>query len=165
MRNRFWNELTQAKHDVEYSSIYSDCQKSVLNMFQILILVFSTSGILGWKFWDNIPVIACFIVSGISLLRLLQPHILMDEKSLAKLNQIQLLYYNYFNNLEKLWYQYEDHELSDEAVRTNFFQIVDSQAEIKKILGEIKIRKPKRLVKKAKMYSDDYFYRVFNVKN
>lgn len=165
MRNRFWNELTQAKHDVEYSSIYLDWQKSVSNLFNILVLAFSTSGILGWKFWDNIPLIACFIVSGISLLRLLQPHLMMDEKSLAKLNQIQLLYCNYFNKLEKLWYQYEDNKLSEEVVRSKFFKMVDKQAEINKMLNEINVKKPKRLVRKAKKYSDDYFNRVFNVKN
>lgn len=165
MRNRLWNELTQAKHDIEYVNLYLDRQKSISNWFNISVLVFSTSGILGWKIWDNLPIIACIIVSIISLLKLLQPHIFMDEKSLSKINQVQLFYCKYFNKLEDLWYQFEKEELPETIVRQNFFQIIEAEVEINKILNELSIKKPKRLVKKAKQYSDDYFYRVFNVKN
>jgi hypothetical protein len=51
MRNRIWAELTQTKHNIEFASLYSDHQRTVLRMFNIGVLAFSSAGIMGWKVW------------------------------------------------------------------------------------------------------------------
>ena len=86
MRNRIWTELTQSKHNIEFTSTYSDRQRFILRIFNMGILAFSSAGIMGWKIWENLPLIACFIIAGISLLRLLQPHLIMNEKQLKNLD-------------------------------------------------------------------------------
>jgi hypothetical protein len=165
MRNRLWNELTQAKHNAEYASIYLDRQKQIANIFNITILVFSTSGILGWKVWDRFPVIACAIVSGLSLLKLIQPHLIMSEKQLLKLDRIHIFYCDHFIKLEKLWHDLEDEDYSEKEVKEELYQVLESEIPISKELNGILLKKPKRLVRKAKQVSDDYFERVFNVKS
>lgn len=165
MRERIWNELTQAKHNAEFATLYLERQKKLLNLFYFIILVFSTSGIMGWKFWDDYPIMACGIVSGLSLLRLIQPHIIMNEKTLSKLERVHIFYCNYFNSLDKIWYQMESEELKDTQLRDTFFNLINEEIEINKVLNELNLRHPKRLVNKAKLYSDQYFERVFNVKS
>jgi len=82
MRNRIWAELTQSKHNIEFATLYSDRQRYILRIFNIGILAFSSAGIMGWKVWEDIPLISCILIAGISLLRLLQPHLIMNEKQL-----------------------------------------------------------------------------------
>lgn len=98
MRNRIWAELTQSKHNIEFASMYSDRQRAILRIFNMGILIFSSAGIMGWKIWENLPLIACIIIAGISLIRLLQPHLIMNEKQLKNLDDIHRFYADYYNN-------------------------------------------------------------------
>lgn len=58
MRNRIWTELTQAKHSAEFASLYSDRQRTILRIFNIGILAFSSAGIMGRKLWQHLPLMA-----------------------------------------------------------------------------------------------------------
>lgn len=163
MRDRIWNELAQAKHNVEFSALYCDEQRKFIKWFNIVILIFSTGGVMGWKVWDDIPLIACLVISTVSLLRLLQPQLIMSDKQLIILDQIHIFYCNYYNQLEKLWYEYEDKRINDSDATTEFFKIKNSETEIGIKVSDCIRRKPGYLVNKAKKYSDEYFTRVFNL--
>src|SRR5690554_2604330 len=102
MRNRIWTELTQAKHNIEFATLYSDQQRLVLRGFNMGILVFSSAGVMGWKVWEHLPVIACGIIASVSLIRLLQPHLIMNEKQLRNLDDIHRFYSDYYNDIERL---------------------------------------------------------------
>jgi len=163
MRDRIWAELTQAKFNAEYLSLYQERQKKLLNIAYIIILAFSTSGIMGWAIWKNFPLMSCIIVSAVSFVRLVLPQFVMNEKTLSKLDKVHIFYCNFFNQLEKLWYQAEEKEIDDKCIRENFFLIINEEIEINKILNELTIRKPKKLVNQAKIYSDEYFKKVYNL--
>lgn len=92
MRNRIWTELTQSKFNEEFASLYADQQRSILRYFNIGVLIFSTAGIMGWKIWDNFPLVSCIIISTVSLLRLVQPQLIMTEKQISNLDTIQKFY-------------------------------------------------------------------------
>ena len=40
MRNRIWTEMTQAKHNEEFASLYAERQRKVLRYFNIGVLIF-----------------------------------------------------------------------------------------------------------------------------
>lgn len=161
MRNRIWTEMTQAKHNEEFSSLYADKQRKLLRYFNIGVLVFSGSGIMGWKIWEKLPLIACAIIAIISLLRLIQPHIIMNEKCISNLDKIHVFYTHYYNQLEALWYDYENSNNNDDSIYSKFFDIKNSENEINLTVNETIRSKPKKLVRKAKEHSDLYFDRVF----
>ncbi len=162
MRNRIWTELTQSKHNIEFTSTYSDRQRFILRIFNMGILAFSSAGIMGWKIWENLPLIACFIIAGISLLRLLQPHLIMNEKQLKNLDDIHRFYADYYNRIEKLWYDLESNRITEEQATNAFFKLKKLETDINPIIAETIRSKPKGIVKKCKKNTDEYFKQVFN---
>ena len=162
MRNRIWTELTQAKHNIEFATLYSDQQRLVLRGFNMGVLVFSSAGIIGWKVWEHLPVIACGIIAAVSLIRLLQPHLIMNEKQLRNLDDIHRFYSDYYNDIEKLWFDFESGRVTEEEATNSFFELKKKETEINPIIAETIRSKPKRIVKKCKVHSDQYFKHVFN---
>jgi hypothetical protein len=88
MRDQIGNELTIVKFNSEFASISADKQRTSLRYFNICILVFSFGGVMGWSFWKELPLLSCGIIAGISLLRLLQPHLIMNGKQITNLDNI-----------------------------------------------------------------------------
>lgn len=162
MRDRIWRELTQAKFNSEFASIYADKQRSLLRYFNICILVFSSGGVMGWSFWKGLPLLSCIIIAGASLLRLLQPHIIMSDKQISNLDSISAFYFNYYNKLERLWFDLEHNTLDNETCKNCFFEIKHSEDKINQIVNETIRSKPKKLIMEAKNNSDNYFKLTFN---
>ncbi len=162
MRNRIWTELTQSKHNIEFSSLYSEHQRFLLRAFNMTVLIFSSTGVMGWKFWDNLPLVACIIIASISLLKLLQPHLIMNEKQLKNLDDIHRFYSDYYNKIEKLWYDFESDRITEEEATNIFFTLKSLETEINPIVSETIKSKPKKIIQKCKRNSDEYFEQVFN---
>src|SRR5690606_11719661 len=162
MRNRIWAELTQSKHNIEFTSTYSDRQRFILRIFNMGILAFSSAGIMGWKIWENLPLIACIVIAGISLLRLLQPHLIMNEKQLKNLDDIHRFYADYYNRIEKLWYDFDSDRITDEQATKAFYKLKKLETDINPIIAQTIRSKPKGIIKKCKKNTDEYFKLVFN---
>ena len=126
------------------------------------VLIFSSAGIMGWKFWDNLPLIACIIIACISLLKLLQPHLIMNEKQLKNLDDIQRFYSDYYNKIEKLWYDFESDRITEEEATNIFFTLKSLEIDINPIVSETIKSKPKKIIQKCKKNSDEYFEQIFN---
>lgn len=165
MRDRIWTEITQAKFNVEFAALYADRQRSIRRYFNIFVLVFSTGGVMGWAIWDNFPLVACILIGAVSLLRHIQPQLIMNDKQIINLDTISKFYFNYYNALEKLWYINEDNLIDNKKLQKEFFKIKDTESQINSLVDETIRNKPKKLVKKAKMYSDQYFKLSFNTIN
>ena len=162
MRDRIWNELTKAKFNSEFASIYADKQRTSLRYFNLCILVFSSSGVMGWAIWKELPLLSCVIIAGISLLRLLQPHLIMNDKQITNLDNINSFYFNYYNKLERLWFDLEHNTLDNETCKNCFFEIKQSEESINQLVNETIRTKPKKLIYEAKKNSDTYFKLTFN---
>jgi hypothetical protein len=164
MRNRVWFELTQAKHHIEFTTLYAEVQRRNLRYFNISILVFSTSGVMGWKIWGNWPVIACVIITVVSLIRLIQPHIIMSDNQISNLDKISNFYSNYFNKLEELWYDSEHGIKEQESIKMEFYKIKETELEFNNIINETVRNKPKKILEKAINQSDTFFRKTYNTK-
>lgn len=162
MRDRIWNELTQAKFNSEFATLYAEKQRVYLRRFNVLILVFSGGGVMGWTFWKDFPLASCIIIASVSLIRLLQPHLIMNDKQIGNLDNISKFYFNYYNKLEKLWYDSEYETVNFEKAKKLFFIIKASEQEINQIVNETLKSKPKDLATQSKLNADNYFKLIFN---
>ncbi|MEI7503363.1 MAG: hypothetical protein WCI31_06160 [Prolixibacteraceae bacterium] len=162
MRDRIWTELTQAKFNVVFAGLYAERQRMVLRYFNISMLVFSAGGVVGWKIWDNVPFYACILIGIISLFRLVSPQLIMSEKQILNLDAISSFYFNYYNLLERLWFDNEDESMDRDSIKVTFFKIKESEADINGIVNDTLRSKPKTLISKAKVISDNYFKSTFN---
>ena len=136
MRNRIWNELTQSKHNIEFISLYTNRQRFILRLFNIGVLAFSSAGIMGWGIWDKMPLVSCIIIAVISLVRLLQPHLVMNEKQLKGLDNIHKFYTDYYNKLEKMWYDFENERITEEQATKTFFKLKKTELNIDSVVSE-----------------------------
>lgn len=162
MRNRIWYELTQAKHNIEFTCLYAEVQRKYLRWFNIGVLICSTGGVMGWKIWDNLPMISCVIIAIISLIRLVQPHIIMSENQISNLDKICNFYSDYYNKLEHLWYDSEHGIKDTETIKNEFFLIKNTERTISSTVNELIRNKPKRILNLAKTHSDIFFQRAYN---
>lgn len=163
MKNRIWYELCQRKHNNFYCISLLAQQKRALNNFNIAILIFSTAGVMGWKVWANFPVTACFIVSAISLLKLISPHIIPSERSIDKLNKIVDFQFGYYNNLEQLWYDHFNSRITDEQAQIKFYELKETEREINIIINELIKSTNKRILKKTDSETRQYLRLTFNL--
>jgi hypothetical protein len=164
MRERIWYELAQAKHNNLYCCFLISHLRSIINAFNIIILSFSTSGVMGWPFWKEIPFIACAIIAVISLLRLLQPHLIPTEKQVDKINQVADFYFEYYNELEGLWFDYNNGRVNDIEAQKRFYEIKKQEKPINQLVNEIIRGQNKKIVIKTENASKDYLERTFNAK-
>ncbi|MCG8719667.1 hypothetical protein [Tenacibaculum finnmarkense] len=117
---------------------------------------------MGWKIWKDLPLIACILIAGISLLKLLQPHLIMNEKQLKNLDDIHKFYADYYNKIEKLWYQFDSNRITEEQATNAFFKLKKLETDINPIIADTIRSKPKGIVKRCKKNTDEYFNQVFN---
>ena len=88
----------------------------------------------------------------------------MTDKQILNLDNISKFYINYYNKLERLWYDLQHSTIDIETAKNLFFNIKDTEAEINTLVNETIRTKPQKLVDKAKFYSDQYFLQTFNTK-
>jgi len=162
MRERIWHEMTRARFNTEFTSLYTYRQRSILRWFNILVLVFSTGGVMGWKVWDSAPTVACVIIAGVSLLRLVQPHLLPTDKMLNHLNDIYEYYAKYYDNIERLWFDFDANRITEEQAMVRFYDLKANESDTNKAIGEAVRYTSGILTKKAEQHSNDFFTRNFN---
>jgi hypothetical protein len=162
MRERIWYELTQAKHHNLYCVHLLSFRRQILNIFNIIILGFSTGGIMGWAVWKDFPLASCIIIATISLFRLLQPHLIPSDKQIDKLDQVADFYFDYYNKLEPLWLDIYYSRISDTEAQAKFYKIKSTEKSINKTVTEIIKRTNKQVLKKTEFESRAYFKNNFN---
>jgi hypothetical protein len=156
MRDKIWYEMTHIKYGDTYLAYYLFRQKTIKKWFKILTLVFSASGVLGWKFWDGFPVIACILISVLQLFNLVENQIIISEKESEKISNLRNKYVSYFNSLEKLWIDFDADRLNEQEATEQFYQLRQVGLEIEALDNELHIRKIKKLCQKADLETRDY---------
>jgi hypothetical protein len=161
MRERIWFELTQAKHDHTSATFLLAQRRNHIMWFNIVVLLFSSGGIMGWKIWEYCPVISCIIITMIQLLRLIQPHILPTEKNIEKLEEVIDFYFDYSNEIEKLWLDHFNHRIDDKFAQDKFYELKEKEKAINKKTNEIVKDVSMRIKKKTDKEVRQYFKNNF----
>lgn len=162
MRERLWYELGQVKHNHLYCCHLLAKQRRQLSYFNMIVLAFSSAGVMGWTFWNTLPLISCFIVSILSLIKLLSPHFMPAERQIDKLDTVTDFYFNYLNQIEKLWLDHFNRRLTDEQTQEKFYTLKDTEREISKSVNELVKSVNKRMLAKARIETRAYLQRTFN---
>lgn len=162
MRDRIWHELTTAKFNCEFLSLYETRGRNILKYFNITILAFSSGGILGWPIWDKIPGIACIVVCAVSLIKLLQPQLIMSEVQIKNISDIGQFYNRYYNKIERIWYDLEGGKIDSEKAKKKLYKLKEEELVINPIINATIKTVPKKIKKKATTYTDSYLKMTFN---
>jgi len=99
----------------------------------------------------------------VQLIKLLQTHIVPSDKQIEKLDSISDFYFDYYNKIENLWYDYNNDRLSDEDAQEKYYEIKSTEKEINKIVKDIIKSVNKSAANKADLETKSYLTRTFNV--
>ena len=165
MRTRIWNEITKLKHDIEYLRVYSRLQGHLARWINILILVFSSTGILGWSIWkdSNLAGIACGLTAAMTLVKMISPFFILSDKETKKLDNYYVQLAHLFDSLEKFWYEFEDELINETKITSEFYKFVQKGTEIHDRFSDLNVMHIKSLIRKSDTNTRDYFNNIFNI--
>jgi len=158
MREKIWFEMVQMKFGEKYLALYISLQYQLKKYFKVATLVFSGSGILGWKLWQPIAWIALILIALVQILSLIENQIIRSDKEVADISKLRELYLIYFNKLEKLWVDFDSSEITEkEASKTFFSYRSNDHQSIESLDDKLGIKKWKKLKIKADTETRQYF--------
>ena len=85
----------------------------------------------------------------------------MGEKQIMSLDDIHKFYFDYYNRLEKLWFDFESSRIDEAIAAEKFYELKNSEGGINSTVNEIIRSQPKEIVAKAKMHTESYLKIVF----
>ena len=157
MKDIIWYEMVHVKYGVNYLACYLDRQKFIKKWYKILILIFSASGVFGWKVWTFIPVIACGLIAIMQIVTLIEKHVIPTDKDIEDVSKLRNKYITYFNKLEKLWKDYRSKQLDEKQARDQFYTLREFATTIESLDNKLNIRDFKKQKAKANKQTNDYF--------
>jgi hypothetical protein len=126
IRDRLWYEIADIKLGEVYLGFYLHRCRIVKKYFQGFTILFSTTGVFGWQFWEYYAAIACGIIAAIQLAAVLSDQIVRSDDDLAKIAKLRGYYTRYLMLLEGLWNDLETESLSESDVKRQFQDIRNS---------------------------------------
>jgi hypothetical protein len=162
MRKKVWNDLAQIRHSFEYLALFLDIQKRRKKWFNILTIIFSAGGIMGWSIWEYAPAVACVIIAFVHLVKLLENQIILNDDKFEKFSELRTKHLEYLNDLEKLWFEFEDHSKEEAQLRDTYFQLRKEQyTKIQKMDDALNIPHIGKLIRRSDILAEDYLNKHF----
>ena len=158
MDEKLWYEFVHTKYGDCYLSLYLSRQNSIRKWVKILTLIFSTSGILGWRIWKQPEVteVSCILIAIVQLFHLIENQIVRSDSEIAKIIELRALYFKQCNKLEQLWIEFRAGRLDEKPVADEFFKLRDEAAKIEKLDDNLNIKQRKKLMNKAHKQTINY---------
>ena len=157
MTNKIWYEMTNIKYGEIYLTKYLGFQRTLKRIFQILTLLVSLSGILGWKYFEDYVWIAFILIAIVQLLLLIENQIIRSNKEIEEISNLRMMYTRYFNKLERLWTKYQYNQIKDKKATNKYFELRQSDWEnIEELDCKLNIKRYKRLMKNTEIETNHY---------
>lgn len=157
MTNKVWYELVDTKHGEIYLSKYIARQRSLKKVFQIMTLIVSLSGILGWKYFEDYVWIVFILIGIIQLLLLIENKLIRSDEEIEEISELRMMYTRYFNKIEKLWVRFQYDTVSEEKLIDKFFNFRESDWEsIEKLDCKLNIKQYNKLIKQTEIETVNY---------
>ena len=157
MKNKIWYELVDIKYGEFYLTVYIGLQRRLKKSFNILTLLISVSGILGWKFFENYAWIAFILIAIMQLFTLIENHLIRSDNEIEQISELKMLYTRYFNKLECLWEEYKNDRITENRSSELFFEYRKNDWEkIQELDAKLDIKSWKWLMRQADKETNNY---------
>lgn len=149
--------MTTARFRMEYVVRYGVFQRRLASIANAVVLISSTTGILGWDISSLIPGISCVIIGIISWVKFLFPKTIMSKDKIESVEEINRFYTEYYNDMSKLWDKYENKDIDDTQAIDKFHEIKSKESDIDSLVNDtIKYNLP-WIKKSVRKENDKYF--------
>lgn len=157
MTNKIWYEISNIKYGEIYLSKYLGLQRTLKKSFQIITLVVSLSGILGWKHFENYVWIAFILIAIVQLLLLIENQIIRSDKEIEEISNLRMMYTRYFNKLEVLWTKYQYDQIDEKKALKKYFELRQNDWEkIEELDCKLNIKQYRTLRKNTEKETNHY---------
>ncbi len=157
MKNKIWYELVDIKFGEIYLTKYLSFHRKLKKLFNIMTLLISVSGILGWKFFEDYAWIAFILIAIMQLFTLIENQLIRSDKEIEQIFELKMLYTKYFHKLENLWSDYKEDKISEASASTSFFELRKNDWEkIQELDGKLDIKDLKKMMEKTETETNNY---------
>lgn len=155
--------MVNMKYGEIYLSKYLGVQRTLKKSFQILTLIVSLSGILGWKYFENYVWVAFILIAIVQLLLLIENQIIRSDKEIEEISNLRMMYTRYFNKLESLWTKYQYDQTKEKKALNKYFELRQSDWEkIEELDCKLNIKPYKRLMNQTEIETNHYLNKYHN---
>jgi hypothetical protein len=162
MKEKIWREFCQAKFNLELTNVYEQKARRYNSVTTITIVIISALG-MGAGFKKELySVISCGLTFLVSLLKALQPHVIVSQEKFENMNTLNSFYFSHSIKLEKLYQDLYDNSIDEEKAKNQFFKLKESEKKIVSISNKTIINPSKKLIQKAISNTDKYFKEKYN---
>lgn len=163
MTDKIWYEMVDIKYGEIYLTKYLGLQRTFKKTFNIMTLVLSISGILGWKFFEDYAWIAFVLIAVMQLFILIENQIIRSDKEIEEISELKMAYTRYFNKLEKLWTEYKHQRIDNNTAFDRFFEYKNNDWENIELLdAKLNIKKYKRIENHTSIETNEYVTKFHN---
>ena len=166
IRNKLWEELKQAHMNILTIEWYTDKQRLYNRIYGFILAIIAGVGAFGEVLEEylnfNVSFWSCLIIGIMSITKALLAHFLQSEEDLLELDILMNYYAAYMNELERLFYLFDNSDkYSEEEIMEKFYTIkkkeCDKRSKMNRMIRFISNKRETGLRKK----SDDYLQRVY----
>ena len=155
--------MVNMKYGEIYLSKYLGLQRTLKKTFNILTLILSVSGVLGWKFFEDYAWIAFVLIAIMQLFTLVENQIIRSDKEIEEIASLKMSYTKYFNKLEMLWTEHHFGRIKNEKASDKYFKLRKNDWEkIEEIDSRLDIKRYKRLMNKTEEETNHYINKYHN---
>ena len=155
IRQQIWTNLVNTKFKCLFLGHLVGRDKRISIYINIFLAVISLSSISAWTIWKFMPGLLTSIIAVSNVLMAIKP-VLPYEKRIKELGEKLVLLEDVQFGYEKLWFQYENGEVTDKEASKHFFDIYEKQKDCLRSSSELVIGKNPGIAAKSDKETDLY---------
>ena len=139
-------------------------KETLKRTFNIITLLLSISGILGWKYFEDYVWIALILISIIQVFTLIENQLIRSDKEIEEISALRMMYTKYYNKLEKLWTNYQNNNITDDEVLNQFYELQEHEWEkIEALDCKLNIKSYNRMRNNTEIDTNKLYKQIFNL--
>ena len=161
VRNRIWEELKQAVVNKDCILRYNSRHRRYNRLYETFIAFTASAGAFGYIINTILPLISTILIGIVSVTKAIFPSLIQKEEELSDLDKISDFYTKYLNDLEKLFYQFDNKIINENEAADLFFKIKDKEIEQQTKMNKLIRRISSKEQSILNQMSEDYLNKVY----
>lgn len=159
--NRIWEEMKQAKVNALCLQHYTDDARKRMRWANWVIVFISAAGTLLYGIFPVGTFIATTLVALFGFVKNIAPIFTQSDEELYKLDCLMAFYNSFFNDLELLWIQFRNENITDKEAATQFHRLKKKETEKLPELNRYVRSLSEKEEKVLQNESDEYLTKIY----
>lgn len=162
--DKTWLEFKKALSIVEYGRLFIDKQSKKHKVYDVVIVLFSSGGIIGTLVSHYFPIVATGLIAVISLIKETSSLLFIKNEDVTKLSTLLIEYDKYACKVQDLFDSLNADKIKEDKAQQKYNKLYEDYSEkrieISKLFGKI----DKKLERQANAKVDNNLVQTYNIK-